>query len=312
MISNWTVKNPRCRYAASYPSSVDLQKLCDSYRDKGEMGLPRELIDEIMRYNDLQTLKGCSLTSGAFYSAARPLIHRRIALGARSALRGSHTDDDIHSDDHLNQADVFHAHYLSEAEERGLLRPGYVREVHLDLGIGNPEKVLQLRQLLALDTVHTLTINSLALDQILPIFDRCFSQFVRTLRSLSLETARCKDAHQLIEFACRFPHLDDLELINPCGLEYGMGLPDAPQGSEGPQPEQPLPLGGHLVLRGGAPLVQCLLDLPGGVRFRSIEAISNQKDLAKLLAACSSTLEVLNIGCFESRKSNNLTRASVH
>ena len=110
------------------------------------MGLPRELIDEIMRYNDLQTLKECSLTSRPFYSAARPLIHRRMTLGINSALRGSSPELSFSSEDYEQHADLFHARYLSAAEEHGLLRYGYVREVHLDLTrLSHPVEVLKLQ-----------------------------------------------------------------------------------------------------------------------------------------------------------------------
>jgi len=310
---NWTVRQFRGWYAATYAPSADLQQLCDSYHDEGEMGLPRELIDEIMRYNDHQTLKSCSLTSRAFYSAARPFIHKRMVLGIGSAVRGSYPEIfplDLETGT-LDQAEVFHARYLSEAEERGLLRHGYVRELRLDLGLGNPENILQLHQLRALEAVRTLTIEMLDLPKILPIFGRCFSQFVPTLRSLTLRSTRCENAHQIMEFVCRFPHLDDLELINPCGLDR-LQLADVPPRSKGPRPQQPSPFGGHLALIGAPPLVQCLLDLPGGIRFRSIETISSQKDLAKLLVACSSTLEALKISCLESCRFATLTHTSVH
>ena len=153
-----TVRQLRGWYAVTYFPSVDLQQLCDSSHDEGEMGLPRELIDEIMHYNDFQTLKSCSLTSRAFYSAARPFIHRRMVLGSRSLVHGSRSVG-LSLRNNFDQADVLHARYLSEAEERDLLRHGYVREVDLDLYMGNPEKVLQLRQLRALETVHTLRSN---------------------------------------------------------------------------------------------------------------------------------------------------------
>jgi len=276
------------------------------------MGLPRELIDEIMRYNDQQTLESCSLTSRAFYSAARPFIHRRMVLGTRSLSRGTHPEIlPLDRDAPLAKAEVHFARYLSEAEERGLLRHGYVREVRLDLSLGNPKNVLQLQQLRALETVHTLTIEKLDLPKFLPIFGRCFSQFVPTLRSLSLKEARYDNANQLIEFVCRFPHLDDLELIDPTGPEYDLVLADAPPRSNRARLQQPLPFRGHLILD-GAPLVQCLLDHLSDVRFRSIETVSSQKDLAKLLVACSSTLEVLSIECFESCKSTTLTYTPVH
>jgi len=267
------------------------------------MGLPRELIDEIMRYHDPQTLKRCSLTSRAFYSAARPSIHRQLVLDIKSAVRGS--DREIlpfDRDAHLAQAEVYLARYLSVVEERGLLRHGYVREVRLDLCFGNPENVLQLQQVRVLETVHTLTIEGLDLPRFLPIFDRCFSQFVPTLRSLSLERTHHDKANQLMEFVGRFPHLEDLEFSYPSGPGYNPVLADAPLSSKGLRLQQSLPLGGHLVLD-GAPFVQCLLDLIGDIHFRSIEVASSQKDLRKLLVACSSTLEDLSINCFESCRS---------
>ena len=301
MIFNRTVRQLRGRNGAPYFPPVNLQQLCDSYHSEGEMNLPRELINKILRYNDdLRTLKNCSLTSRAFYSAARPLIHRRMALGMKSATRSAWPEL-LSYEDYLGQADVLHARHLSMAEERGLLRYGYVREVDLELGISNPENVLQFQQLRTLETVHTLTIDRLDLQKFLPIFDHTFSQFVPTLRSLSLKNTRSDNAHQLAEFICQFPHLDDLTLNNPSGSD-GMPLADSPPGSEWPRPQQPLPLRGHLELIGMGPLVQCLLDLPGGIRFHSIEVRCHIKELAKLLVACSSTLEVLSIKCFEGCK----------
>jgi len=271
------------------------------------MGLPRELINEIMRYNDLQTLKKCSLTSRDFYSAARPLIHDRIMLGWSSTMHNFDRCLEVPYPDwdtYPQQADVFHARYLSAAEERGLLRYGYIREVTLELSqLAHPENVLQLRQLRALETVHTLTIETLALSQVLPIFDSCFSQFVPTLRSLTLRRISCKDVHQLLEFICRFPHLDDLTFAE----SYGPSVANPPPGSEGPRPQQPLPFRGHLELEGGIDnLMRCLVVLPGGLRFRSIAVVGSQTpgdDLARLLVACSPTLEVLTIQCFEIRES---------
>jgi len=276
------------------------------------MGLPREIIDEIMRYNDLRTLKACSLTSRAFYSAARPFIHKRMALGMWSAVRGSSRRRLPHKV-YSEQAEVFHARYLSAAEERGLLRYGYVREVRLDLGVSNPENVLQLRQLQALETVHTLTIRWPNLHKILPVFDRYFSQFIPTVRSLRLDGTWFQDADKLTELVCRFPHLDNLALVNSLfGMtdpDYYLGLPSALPLPEGHRSRQLLPLGGHLTINGLGPLVRCLLDIPGGIRFQSIEASCCLEDLAKLLVECSSTLEVLNIHCFEDSKPGIFTLA---
>jgi len=298
------VRQFRGWFAATYFPSVDLQELCDSYRNDGEMGLPREVIDKIMRYNDLRTLKRCSLMSRAFYSAARPLIHRRLALGVGLLIRGwANRDVQFSMEDYTQRADMFYARYLSAMEGRGFLRYGYIREVHLDLSLlAHPENVLQLQQLRALETVQALTIESLALRQILPIFDRCFSQFVPSLRSLSLQSTRCDSFRQLMHFICRFPHLDDLALTSPS--LGGSLFTDAPPRSKGPRLQQPLPLRGNLVLDGTPHLVQFLSGLPGGIHFRSIEVSSGQEELPELLVACSSTLEVLTIRCFESSKSS--------
>jgi len=196
--------------------------------------------------------------------------------------------DSVSTEAYKEQADVFHARYLSAAEERGLLRYGYIQEVRLDLSrLNHPVNVLQLQQLRALETVR--------LPQILPIFDSCFSQFVPTLRSLSLQKARCDDVHQVMEFICRFPHLDDLAFTHS---HYGE-LAGSPPGPGGPRPRQPLPFRGHLDLGAPLHLVQCLVDLPGGVHFRSIKVFSHLDDLEKLLAACSSTLEALTIHHFD-------------
>ena len=266
------------------------------------MGLPRELIDEIMRHNDPKTLKECSLTSRTFYSAARPLIHARMRLGMRSAMLSSKlpSETPFDWDAYHEQPDVFHARYLSATEERGLLRYGYIREVTLELSrLAHPENVFRLQRLRVLRTVHTLTIDSLALPRILPIFDSCFSQFVPTLRSLSLRYIRCEEVHQLTEFIYRFPHLDDLKLI----LHGSMDGHRAPPGLTWPRPRQPLPLGGHLDFTGPPRAVQWLVDLPGGIRFRSINVSNLLDDLEKLLVACSSTLEVFTIRYINRRES---------
>ena len=222
-------------------------------------------------------------------------------MGLISAIRSSPLEV-LPPEAYVEQADAFHKRYLSVAEELGFLRYGCVREVCLDLNIGTPVNVLQLRQLRALETVHTLTVSSLDLGRILPIFYRCFPQFVPTLRSLRLRATHCENTSQLIEFICRFPHLDDLELIHAFGPD-GSGLARVTTRPEGPRRQQPLPFRGDFVL----PMIRCLLELPGGIRFRSIEADSHLRDLAKLLVACRSTLEVLRIRCFESSKSSTLT-----
>jgi len=56
-----------------------------------------------------------------------------MTLGGEWAVRGSSPGIPLSYEAYKQQADVFHARYLSAAEERGILRYGYIREVHLDL-----------------------------------------------------------------------------------------------------------------------------------------------------------------------------------
>ena len=130
----------------------------------------------------------------------------------------------------LDQADVNPARYLSATEKHGLLR--YIRELDLNLCFGNPEDILQLKQLRALESVHKFTIRFLVLHKVLPTFDRCFSQFVPTLRSLSLKQLRCENGHRLMEFVCQFPHLDDFTLTHVI-RRASTGLPSLLHGQKG-------------------------------------------------------------------------------
>jgi len=57
------------------------------------------------------------------------------------------------------------------------------------------------------------------------------------------------------------------------------------------------PLEGTLVLRGcGSTTTRFLLEIPGGLHFRSIDASGVDKaELGEILVACSSSLEVFSV-----------------
>lgn len=59
--------------------------------------------------NALQTFKEYSLTSKPFYSAAQPLIHRRMTLRRKSAIHSSSLGIPFSIDAYKQQADVFRA-----------------------------------------------------------------------------------------------------------------------------------------------------------------------------------------------------------
>ena len=252
------------------------------------MGLPREIIEEILGFlqKDVRTLKACSLTCRALFSAVRGLIHRRVRLAtwkpyklvdrvAARVLRGRR----------VHEAYMGH---LSMAEKRGLL--GYAREVYIDIGQGFTPDILEcyLPHFRSLNQVQTLTIGHFDLPKFLPTFERYFAQFVPTLRSLHLPQV-IGNTHDVLEFICKFPHLDDLSLTlrlsNYVDVPSGLSVERSP------------PLKGTLVLEGlvSTP-VRFLLEIPGGLHFRSIDAGGVDKaELDEILAACSSTLEVFSL-----------------
>jgi len=71
--------------------------------------------------------------------------------------------------------------------------------------------------------------------------------------------------YEVLEFICKFPHLDDLSLTLPSPHCVGV-LPELSM-------ENSPPLQGMLVLRGwGSTTARFLLEIPGGLHFRSIDA----------------------------------------
>lgn len=279
----WATITPR--------TPVDLHELCFSYRSVGTMGLPRDIIEEVLRFHhkDLRTLKACSLTSRALFSAVRGLIHRRVALTPWRNYPPCKLVDRIAARVLPGRTGPEpHSRYLSMAEKLGLL--GYAREVSINIGEPLVPETLDAHfpQFGSFTQIQTLKMTHLDLTRFLPTFKRYFAQFVPTLRSLHLPHAS-GGVHDALRFICNFPHLDDLYLPSP--LIYRV-VPAKLSAKYSP------PLRGVLVLEGwiSTPIrFRFLLKIPGGLHFRAIHATRVDKtDLEEILVGCSSTLEVLS------------------
>ncbi|KAF9650490.1 hypothetical protein BDM02DRAFT_3111993 [Thelephora ganbajun] len=282
-ISSWAALGPR--------TPVDLYNLCISYQNIGAMGLPRDIIERIIRFlhKDIRTLKACSLTCRAFFSAVRRLIHRRVRLVTWKSYCPFKLVDRIAAKV-LRGRKVHEAHmrHLSTAGKCGLF--GYARELLINIGPSFAPETLEvyLPYFRSFSQVQTLRICRFNLTSFLPTFERCFTQFVPTLRSLHLPDV-VGDVHEVLEFICKFPRLDDLSLT--LCLSHCAGVPPRPCMECSP------PLKGKLILRGwGSASARFLLEIPGGLHFRSVDAGGVDKaELDQILVACSSTLEVFSL-----------------
>ena len=272
---------------------IDLHELCISYRYVGAMGLPRDIIEEISHFlhKDVRALKACSLTCRALFSAVRRLIHRRVSLATRKDHRPRKLVDRIVAKVFPSRGRRVHEanmRYLSAAGKRRLL--GYAREVYIDIGQSLVPETLEayLPHFRSLNRVQTLGINHFDLTKFLPTFERYFVQFVPTLRSLHLPQVM-GDASEVLKFICNFPQLDDLSLT--LHSSYHVEVPP------GLSMEHSPPLKGTLVLRGSVSTpVRFLLEIPGGLHFRSIDANGVDKaELDEILVTCSSTLEEFSL-----------------
>jgi len=116
--------------------------------------------------------------------------------------------------------------YLSEAGERGLL--GYAREVYIEVGQSLIPETLEayLPHFRSFTQVHTLKIDYSNPAKSLPAFGRYFAPFVLTLRSLHLPYV-AGGVYELLEFICKFPHLDNLSLTlsSPIAPTSARGYP---------------------------------------------------------------------------------------
>ena len=290
-IRPFTVRKLRGWVAIHLRGPADLHELCNSYGYVGAMGLPRDIVEHILCFlqEDIRTLKAVSLTCRALFSATRRLVYRKVRLVARGEYRPRKLVSRI-AMRLLPTRKVHEAHTrrLSAAGKRGLL--GYVKELIVCTGMGFSPETLEecLPQFRSFRQVETLRIHFFDLTGFLPFFERNFTQFVPTLRSLHLPDV-VGDTYDVLEFICKFPHLDDLSLtlLSAHSTDPFRSLPLM---------EHSPPLRGKLTLRGwGSTSVRFLLEIPGGLHFRSIDVGGIDKaELDEILEGCSSTLEVLS------------------
>ena len=183
-----------------------------------------------------------------------------------------------------------HMRYLSMARKHGLFV--HAREVYIDIDQCFLSETLEayLPRFHSFTQVHTLRISGFDVARFLPAFEQYFAQFVPTLRSLYLPYVM-GGLHAVLEFICKFPHLDNLSLT--LSASYCTDIRPPPRLSVEHSP----PLRGTLVLRGWASVfVRFLLKIPGGLHLRSINVGGvDREELDKILVACSSNLEVFSL-----------------
>ena len=174
------------------------------------MGLPQELVDHVMGIlcNNTRALKACSLTCKAMFASARPLLHRSLLLSEQNALRVFTREEKyryIRGGRDVTFLRISHLH------ERGLLQ--YVRQVHIPY-LGTPGALLpHLRHFQLLNQVRTLIIDHIRPGQWMNYHSAGFAHFYPTLTSLTI-----RDPHNrewLLNFALRFPNLENLSIVAP-------------------------------------------------------------------------------------------------
>ena len=253
--------------------------------------LPHELVDHIisMLANDLQSLKACSLTCKVMFASAHHLIHRRIHLTSTKNWRVLTLPERKRYTHGDRQETAFRV--ISAAAAQGLLP--YVRHLFINIDRDFTPANLQPfnHRFQCFDRIQELSIRCLDTPGFLENFDTYFANFVPTLRSLHLDTPT-GDTRDILDFACRFPHLDDLSFkIEETFLDSGTWKSESL-----PVVESVPPFRGRLRLDGivgwRGHLVQQLTSLPGKRHFRSIELrCCNAEAVQPIIDAYSGTLE---------------------
>ena len=253
--------------------------------------LPHELVDYIISTfaNDLQSLKACSLTCRVMFASARHVIHRRICLTSEKNLELL-TLPEIQGYIRGDRRRVA-IKMLSTIAARGLLP--YARHIFIDIGHDFTPANLQPfnHHFQCFNRIQELNIRFLDTPGFLKNFDTYFANFVPTLHSLHLDTP-AGDIRDVLDFVCRFPHLDDLSFEIQRTF-HGWG---AWESESLPVVKSVPPFRGRLKLDGigGSHdcLVQQLTSLPGKCRFRSINFRScSPEAVQSIIYACSDTLE---------------------
>ena len=255
------------------------------------MDLPQELVDYIMDmfYDDIRTLKACSLTCKAMFASTRHLIHQTLYLTPQNnqSILTQEEKSRYQGQDRLD----IELRFLSYLGERGFLL--YSQQVHihgfqpLAPGILLPH----LQHFQSLERIHTLLIDHYDTDLWATHYKSCFIHFYPTLTALILRHPFGR--HQLVlQFALQFPNLENLSLEWPKSdhMQQDETIP--------PIIDQPPPLRGHLrlvalsgALRWPTGFVQ---ELWNRINFRSVEIEESSAGYAQdMLNAGAGTIESL-------------------
>lgn len=256
----------------------------------GWKGLPQELVDEILTYlkDDFPSLVSCSGSCKALLCSTRPLIHRTFCLSAGSSV-------DRYRSSPLNQAQFDN---IRLAEQAQVLK--YTTRLIIRLGDDFVPENLRphLRYFRAMRGVTSLEIYLLDATSFLPTFEAYFGHIAPTLRSLSLIGAR-DPIKGVLHFISLFPLLRDLDLA-----QFPLARHRPSKSYVPPKIKVPPPLNGTLRFRLSYPsieFIQSLVNVPGGVHFRSIEmGDAKEIQLQTIINACSNTVESITwTGCRE-------------
>ena len=137
----------------------------------------------------------------------------------------------------------------------------------------------------SLNKLQTLVIHGPDIPAFIPVFDDCFGMFTHSLRCLDI-TYILDSERQLLLFIGQFPLLEDLS-IQSCHVIYSY------PSSSPPMPRTSPPFRGHLklsIIMDSQSLCEALAQLPGGLKFTSLE-LKGCKKPAAIVTACQLTLK---------------------
>ena len=265
--------------------------------------LPQEIVDHIisMLGGDLKSLKACSLTCKTMFITTRRFIHRNVRLTGEQnwdVLTLREKQKHIRGDRQGSAVKV-----LCGIAAHGLIPYGR----HLSVNLNKNFTPANLRQFndhfQRFDRIQELSIYWLHTQGFLEEFDTFFANFVPTLRSLHLNTPT-GDSRDILDFVCRFPHLEDLTFR----------MSDVASNDRGTWKSEFLPVVKKVPpFRGslkfceswefhGYMLLQ-LFSLPGKRRFRFIDLRSFPYEVEQpIIDACSGTIETLSLTWRKSRE----------
>jgi len=245
---------------------------------------PPEIVGMVIAHfiYDKGNLLSCSLTCRSWYIASVPHLHHTLVI------------------------ETFSRHYaprlgwskpLQEASKLGLLPLVKKFQVHVgfsDVAMFSPRLFnwRTLRQFSALVNVQELVIDYLDVPSFMPKIRRYFGHFSPTVQSLALRKPK-GSRRQIIFFIGLFKHLENLKILYDVIYHQG----EEPADDRSLVPSFIPPLRGRLTItcfRRDAGLLQDMIDLFGGIRFRHMD-LFNVKGMRLLLGACAETLETLRL-----------------